>query len=482
MKPSTPKTEPPPSTQLRKAVSGGSLKYPFAIVALAGLCFSAEPPGSFPPGWTTVSPRDEIHPAFSYEPKGGPKQAGSFVVTHDQRDGLDGWFQKSFPVTGGEFYSFHAVRKTFDVAVPRRSTLVRVIWQDQAGKTVPADVPVSWDKETRRIPSVEPEHPVDGATDRQGWTTVSGVYRAPSRAAQAVVELHLQWAPKGRVEWSEVEFAKTEPPPGRKVRLAAIHYKPTGKSPRSNCEEFAPLIAEAGKQKADLVVLGETVPSVGVKQKAHETAEAIPGPTTGYFGELARKHNLHIVLSLYERDGHLVYNTAVLLGADGRLIGKYRKVCLPHGEVEDGIAPGRDYPVFDTKFGKVGLMVCYDGFFPEVARELSNRGAEVIAWPVWGCNQLLAQARACENHVYLVSSTYMDAKDDWMLSAVFDHSGKPIARAGKWGTVAVTEVDLNQPYVGPYNLGDFRSMVPRHRPVVAPEFKEPRVIGVSQEP
>ena len=76
-------------------------------------------------------------------------------------------------------------------------------------------------------------------------------------------------------------------------------------------------------------MLGEVVPSVGVKQKTHETAEVIPGPTTDYFGELARKNNLHIVLSLYERDGHLVYNAAVLLGPDGKLIGKYRKVCLP---------------------------------------------------------------------------------------------------------------------------------------------------------
>jgi len=52
-----------------------------------------------------------------------------------------------------------------------------------------------------------------------------------------------------------------------------------------------------------------------------------------------------------------VYNTAVLIGPNGQLIGKYRKVCLPHGEVERGIAPGTDYPVLDTKLGKVGLMM-----------------------------------------------------------------------------------------------------------------------------
>ena len=132
--------------------------------------------------------------------------------------------------------------------------------------------------------------------------------------------------------------------------------------------------------------------------------------------------------------------------------------------MEKGIAPGHDYPVFDTAFGKVGLMVCYDGFFPEVARELGNRGAEVIAWPVWGCDPLLARARACENHVYLVSSTFTAAESDWMISAVFDRAGTPIAKASKWGAVAVAEVDLAQPFVGPYNLGDFRSMVQRHRP------------------
>ena len=404
-------------------------------------------------GWTFGAVRDEIRPVFLVDPQGGPDGKAALAIAADQREGLDGYWIKEFPVEGGRHYRFQAFHKAAGVSRPSRSIYAQIKWTDDKGQLVS-------EGEHQRYPDLPP----DRGTDEQGWTELSAIYRAPDMATRAEIELRLRWAPGGSVRWGGISFEETPPPEHRIVRLAAVHFRPTGgKTPEDNRQMFVPLIEQAAEQKADLVVLGECLTYVGLGLSFADVAEPVPGPSTEFFARLTKEHDLYLVVPVVERAGHVLYNTAALVGPDGQLVGKYRKVCLPRGEYDLGITAGSQYPVFQTRFGKVGMMICWDVQFPQVARKLAEAGAEVIALPIWGGNPKLAAARAIENQVHLVTSTYTD-DERWMKTGVWDLDGNLVVRAKEWGTVAVYEVDLDKTHMGFGNIGDFKSRIFREGP------------------
>jgi predicted amidohydrolase len=414
---------------------------PSLIVALVTLgcplARAADDATTGPDGWHGYAARPEIAPRFWVEQPGD-----HLAMAGRGDDAVDGRWLRRVPVTAGKYYAFSAEYRDRNVPTPERSVLARVLWFDAAGKQIG----------TAEYPATAPFLRIDGSA------IVTSAYRAPAAATEAQLEVHLRWAGKGEVVWSKVGLRETKPPAPRKVRLAAVNHRPRGgKSPADNLAQFLPLIEEAARQKADVVCLPEGVTVAGTNKTYAEVAEPVPGPSTRLLGEAARKHHLYIAAGIYERDGSAIYNTCVLLGREGKLVGSYHKVCLPREEIDGGLTPGNHYPVFDTDFGRVGMMICWDVHFPEVARELAARRAEVILMPIWGGNETLARARAIENQLYLVASGY-----DFR-TAIYDRAGQPLATADKDLSVIVTEVDLNERLLWPW-LGDWRSRIWREGP------------------
>src|SRR5215510_5827385 len=166
-------------------------RFLFTAVLIASFHIFATADGedSAPDGWRAAAPRDEIRPQFDYRSKGGKDGKGAFLIIADDREGLDGYWVKTFSIAGGRHYRFFALRRVENVAAPSRSVVARILWRDADGKPVKWDKPVPTGYMKDAFYQAEPEYPTDKTTGADGWTEVSEIYLAPSKAAPAVVEL-----------------------------------------------------------------------------------------------------------------------------------------------------------------------------------------------------------------------------------------------------------------------------------------------------
>ena len=159
---------------------------------------------------------------------------------------------------------------------------------------------------------------------------------------------------------------------------------------QANKEKLARNIAEVAAQGAQLVVLQELHNSLYFCQVEDvdncNLAEPIPGPSTTFYGELARRHGIVLVTSLFERRAAgLYHNTAVVFEKDGSIAGKYRKMHIPDDPAyyeKFYFTPGDlGFQPIDTSVGRLGVQVCWDQWYPEGARLMALRGAEMLIYP-----------------------------------------------------------------------------------------------------
>ena len=135
-------------------------------------------------GWTIVAPREEIRPQFQHSETGGKSGHGALAIRADEREGLHGWWQKTFSVTAGRHYRFSAWRRGENIAVPRRSVLARVVWRDDAEKEVKRLEGVVTNFSRGVVATAEPEYPRESGAGNDGWVEMSGVYEAPPGPAR----------------------------------------------------------------------------------------------------------------------------------------------------------------------------------------------------------------------------------------------------------------------------------------------------------
>lgn len=246
------------------------------------------------------------------------------------------------------------------------------------------------------------------------------------------------------------------------LKLAVVQMDCVVGDVAANLDRAEALLAAVAAQGAHLAVLPELCTTgYFIGERLAELAEPVPGPATDRLGAIAARHGLYVAAGIAERGEDGFYDSAVFLGPDGRLIGRYRKVHLFATE-KQFFRSGDRPAIFDTPHGRVALTICYDLVFPEYIRALVLRGAQLILnctdwitneWQTrkgWSGEVVsrLAATRALENTVHVAMANRAGSEAGWQslgYSCIAAPSGGFLARLEEGEGVAIAAVALDDP-------------------------------------
>jgi predicted amidohydrolase len=413
-----------------------------------------------PISWQFWSPRQDLEPRANVA---GGQEGATLRLAAVDFTSFGKWINRGIPVSAGHCYRFEVLYKTTRIINERGSVGVMLSWNMPDGKAIQRD------------------YVDDVSAAENSWQRAARTLCVPEKATSVTVELWLRWTTDGSVSFSKPSLTETNEPPRRNVKVVTTRIPVRGDTTlQDNLRSMSDVLDQAGREKPDAILLTEFFPERGVKGTAHDRSEPIPGPATDVLARKAREYSSYIIAGMLELDEDKTYDTAVLIDRDGRIAGKYRKTHLPLAEVEDGETPGNEYPVFETDFGRIGILICWDFVFPETFRIMRLEGAEIVFLPIAGDPgarhwDTVTRARALDNGLYLVASV-----GDGAASRIVNPDGEVIAETTDG--LASAELDLTRQSrlwwlsVGPAD-GELKSLVIQER---RPETYKPLIEGTNR--
>jgi beta-ureidopropionase len=246
------------------------------------------------------------------------------------------------------------------------------------------------------------------------------------------------------------------------VRVALLQMNCSGKR-EQNLARAEAMIREAAGKDAQIVLLAEVFHELffitDLNTRYFDAAEPIPGPITQAMSKLALELNIVIVAPIYESvERSVYYNSAAVIDADGALLGVYRKNHIPLNTIfyeKLYFKPGNlGYPVFNTRYAKVGILICHDRHYPEGARALALNGAEIVLVPSATPDKSLSRkvwekelcAHAIFNEYFVAGLNRTGQEGDYFYygrSVAFDPAGEMLGQAGEGEEVFLVDCDLD---------------------------------------